>query len=357
MTDKYRMTGTKLLWHLNRLNDWKSGKKISPLHIELGMTTGCNLKCRFCYGQFIGQTEIENKYDMPLNTAINLFKDAKKIGVKSITLIGEGENTIHPQLYEALEVARKIKLDLAIATNGIALKNDKIKEFLESFIWIRISLCASTKESYRYIHGMDSFDRVINNIRDLVEMKNKHNLGTTIGIQMVVTDDNKNEIVDIAKLGKDLNVDYCVIKPCSDTPDKQLKHRYMDYSDVKEQLKVAEKFNDDNYSVIVKWDKLSNKGLNKFKVCYGTQFTIAIDAHGNVAPCGHLLGYRREEFNMGNINTTSFRDIVQSDRYWEIQEKVQKLNVDEECESNCLHNGMNIFLDSLKNPPDHINFP
>ena len=48
--DRYRMDSNKLLWHKDRLKDWANMKKIVPMHIDMGIATGCNLGCHFCYG-------------------------------------------------------------------------------------------------------------------------------------------------------------------------------------------------------------------------------------------------------------------------------------------------------------------
>lgn len=355
MSDSYLMTEHKLLWHLDRLNDWMKGKPIVPLHIELGISSGCTSNCIFCYGKFYGQEK--KNFDMPTETLLQLFRDAKRIGVKSITLVGAGENTLHKDFYKIIKQARDIELDLGIATNGILLKTDKILDFVKSFVWIRFSICGATKDSYLDIHRVDKFDRVIENIQKCVEIKKQFNLTTTIGMQMVVTTENENDIIPLAKLGKDIGVDYLVIKPCSDSPDKKLDVNHDRYLELADVLNEAKSYSTKNYSVIIKWEKLFNRGVNQFENCYGPAFVIDINPHGEVAPCSHLLGYRKEEFNMGNLTKQSFEEIVNSKKYWDVQMKVQQLDVNKECETNCFHNGMNIFLDKLKHPPQHINFP
>ena len=121
-------------------------------------------------------------------------------------------------------------------------------------------------------------------------------------------------------------------------------------------FKKAESYSDENYQVSIKWQKMSNLGLKDFKVCYGTQFIIAISGNGNVFPCGHFFNIRSEEFLMGNVIRQSFKEIVRSERYWEVQKKVQKLNVNRDCESNCRQYYVSRFLWKLKNPPPHVNF-
>lgn len=354
--DKYAMTDHKLLWHFDRVNQWLKGERIAPLHIGLGITTGCNLACKYCYGMIMWRTSKEKRFDMPKEAIRRLFKDAKDVGVKSMVIMGEGENTLNPHLYDVVDYGRKINLDLALATNGIELQKTRIKDLLGGLTYIKFNISGATPESYLNIHGKDKFAEVIENIKSCVETKKKYGLRTTIGLQMVLMEENIRDIIPMAKLGKELAVDYLVIKPCSDTPDKKFKAPSKKYLDLMDIYKEAESYSDENYSVIIKWKKLSNRGINPFKTCYGTQFVIAINGRGDVAPCGHLLGERIEEFRMGNIIKQSFKDIVVSERYWQIQKKVQTLDVNKDCESNCQHCYINQFLEQLKSPPDHINF-
>jgi len=333
-------------------------KRIAPLHIDLGVTTGCDLACKYCYGTVMGRTNVAKRFDTPLETIKNLFKDCKDLGVKSIAITGEGENILNPGFYDAIKYAKDINLDLGLATNGAELKEERMADMLAPLVYLRFNISAATPESYRIIHGRDFFAQVVDNIKKCVRMKKKHGFPVTIGLQMVIMHENIDDIVPLAKLGKELGVDYTVMKPCSDTPDNKLHAPHKEYKGLEDRCKTAESFSGNGYSVIVKWKKLNNEGIMPYKTCYGTQFMIAINGRGDVAPCGHLLvPSHKEKFLMGNIIKKPFREIVGSDRYWEVQRRVQEFNVNKNCESNCKQFYINIFLDQLKNPPDHINFP
>lgn len=360
MGDKYNMDGHKLLWHLDRVNAWRNGERIVPLHIDMGITTGCNMACTYCYGVIQGRsgygTSSKDIRHMPREAILRLFADAKEAGVRSIALIGEGENTLNPALPEALEFARSINLDLGLATNGVRLDAGITDLLLTSLTWLRINISAASAEAFRNIHRTDSFERVIGNIRTLVKAKSTHGYPCTLGLQMVVTRDNFDQIVPLAKLGRELGVDYLVIKPCSDTPEGDLNaphDEYIERADIYDEAMIHAT---DNYAVIPKINKFMGAGRRDYSTCLGTAFIIAISGDGSVFPCGHWFAIRRDEFLMGNVVNDSFKDIIAGKRYWEVQERVRDLNVEQDCETNCRQHYINQFLCRLSNPPDHINF-
>ena len=44
------------------------------------------------------------------------------------------------------------------------------------------------------------FDRICQNIRDMVEIKRKNNLGVTIGLQMVLMPEDADQVIPLAKI-------------------------------------------------------------------------------------------------------------------------------------------------------------
>ena len=356
MQDKYMMDTHKLLWHMDRVSAWSNGKKIAPLHIDLGITTGCNMGCIYCYGVLQGRTSAAKRFNMPKDALFRLLKDAKALGIRSIAFIGEGENTLNDALYEGLDLARQIDLDVSLSTNGIKIKHDRLKDMMSALVWIRFNISAATSDNYYRIHGVKTFDLVLENIRSAVETKQKYGLNTTIGMQMVVVKENMTDIVPLARLGRDLGVDYLVIKPCSDTYDGAIDSPHEEYLQIDNLLKEAESYATKDYIVSVKWKKMENRGQKNFGVCYGTQFIINISGDGSVFPCGHFFNMRRDEFNMGNIIDSSLKIVVESERYWQVQKKIERINVNKDCETNCRHYYVNQFLWKLKKTPEHVNF-
>ena len=375
--DKWNMDSHKLFWHLDRVEAWQRGERVAPLHIDMGISNGCNMGCTFCYGVIQNRagfgTNQKKIFHMPTEAVKRTFKDAKDIGVKSIALIGEGENTLHPDFYDILEYGKKINLDLSLATNGIKIDNKKLDIILNSLTWFRINISAGTKETFEKIHRVPQMDRVLNNARALAELKAKKGYECTLGFQMVVTKENMNDIVPLAKLGSECGMDYFVVKPCSDTFDSRLNSPKGEYIGILDVFKEAESYSNSNYAVNIKWKKALNGGWKDYDSCHGTQFILGLSGTGNLFPCGHWFNERKDEFIMGNVIETPFKEIWESDRYWEVQKKIREVvNVNRDCESNCRQHYINRFLsfdgkksldeiksdysDHIKNIPNHINF-
>lgn len=356
MVDKYLMDGHKLFWHLDRVNEWLAKERIAPLHIDLGITTGCNMACTYCYGVLQGRTGKGGRFDMPKDALFRLIKDAKNMGVRSIAFIGEGENTLNDVLSDALNYAKEINLDVGLATNGVLLKEEQLPDMLSALTWIRFNISAATPESYFKVHRVKAFNGVVSNIKMCVETRKRYGLTTAIGLQMVLSHNNTDDVVPLAKLGQELGVDYFVVKPCSDNPEKTLSAPTHEYLAMQDLLKQAEAYSRNSYNVVVKWQKITNKGLKDFTTCFGPRFIINISGDGSVFPCGHFFNIRKDEFKMGNIIETPFSEIIKSDRYQEVLKKIEAVDVNKECETNCRHYYINEFLWKLKNPPSHKNF-
>jgi radical SAM protein with 4Fe4S-binding SPASM domain len=355
-SDRFLMDGHKLLWHLDRVNEWVKGKRIAPLHIDLGITTGCNINCSFCYGVLQGRTGASARFDMPAEPLLRFLRDAKEAGVRSVLFDGQGENSLNDALYDAIKCAGDIGLSAALATNGTLLRRERMAELLTPLTWIRFNISAASPDSYERIHGAPLFHKVLENIRLAVEVRKNSGLATTIGMQMVLTHDNLDDIVPLSKLGAELGVDYLVIKPCSDDPQKSLNAPTSEFLEMAEVFREAEACSRDDYNVVIKTSKLVNSGVKDFPVCYGTRFIINISGNGSVFPCGHFFNTRTEEFCMGNILQTSFKEIMESERYWDVQDKISNLDVNRECETNCRHYYICGFLWELRNPPPHLDF-
>jgi MoaA/NifB/PqqE/SkfB family radical SAM enzyme len=353
MVDKYFMSGCKLYWHLDRVSDWLKGKRIAPLYIDMGITQTCNIACAYCY---YAVPENRTRNIIPTDALIRFLKDAAEIDVKAIGFLGDGEPMIHLGVYDAVIAGAEAGLDMAIATNGLILKTDRLKDFLTALTWLRFTIGAATPEKYGTVMGtsQENYYKVIKNIEKCVKMKRQYDLRVTIGLQMVLISECANQIVPFAKLGRDIGVDYAVIKQCSQSAGVMHNLVIEDYEKFEPLFQEAESYSNSSYDVIIKRRKMQNTA-RRYDRCFGCEFLPQITGGGDVYVCGNFFG--KNSFWVGNIMDQSFKEIVFGDRYVEVMKKVRsEVDVHKECGINCRQNEINEFLWMLKNPPEHVNF-
>ena len=261
---------------------------------------------------------------------------------------------------------------MATGTNEFVLTRRRLEEVLPHLTYLRINISAGERARYAEIMGVKErwFDRVCQNIRDMVEIKRCNNLDVTIGLQMVLTPEYADQIISLAQLGKELRPDYLVTKHCSDDEDGTLGVDYEGYERLFDTLCEAEALSDHRYQVVVKWSKIEAKGVRSYQRCYGVRLMLQLSEFGLVAPCGMLFNEHYKKFHIGNICEKRFKDIWASDRYWEVMNYLASpiFNAQNMCGSLCLQHKVNenlaelqkgrLTLPDLANliPPHHINF-
>jgi len=359
MTDKFLMDDHKLFWHLDRVNDWLNGVRIAPLHIDAGLSKGCNIRCEYCFGVLQGNFfKKGSDVFFPRDPLLRYMKDAGEVGVRSIAFIGEAEPLLNPHVYEAIVVGKTVGVDISLGTNGILFDTGKKGEMaLEHLSWIRFNISAASDEAYRRIHRSKEFNTALEKIRFCVRTKKAKKLDLTIGLQMVLTPNNIDQVVSLAKLGKEMRVDYFVVKQCSDTVENALGvYKKLDeYADFEDTLRLAEDVGRDDYNVIIKWKKVMNEGARNYSQCLGPPFLLHSSGDGKLYPCGMFFDYKEQEYCMGDLTTQSFKEIIESDRYRKVIEKVKTIDVSQ-CYSNCRVHTINEFVWKIIHPPEHVNF-
>ena len=361
------LDGHKLAWHEDRVDAWLKGERIAPITIDCALTRRCTYKCVYCYGQLQGNDEKK----MTKDVIFRFLDDAAEIGVKAISFVSDGESTCSPHLYDAILRGKSNGLDMALGTAGYLLKDERLEEILPVLTYLRFNISAADPKRYAQIHGCKEkfFEKVVNTIKESVRIKRENNLEVTLGLQMVLLPIFADQIIPLAKLGKELGVDYFVIKHCSDDENHTLGVDYSAYEKLTDLLKEAESFSNGSYSVKAKWSKIMSGGKRCYSQCYGPPFIMQFSGSGLVAPCGMLFNEKYKKYHIGNIAEKSFKEIWKSDRYWEVINLIasDKFDARTMCGSLCLQHKANEFLWDIKNggantgifhdnEPMHVNF-
>ena len=339
------LDGTKIEWHMDRVRAWDRGERIAQITIDMALTRACNYGCHFCYAML--QENQRKKIDQ--GVMYRFLDDCAEIGVKGISLVSDGESTISPVFLDTIIRGSEVGISMACGTNGFVLTRRKLEEILPHMTYLRVNISAGEPARYAEIMGCKetAFHRVCQNIRDMVEIKRQNNLDVTIGLQMVLMPEYADQILPLARLGRELRPDYLVIKHCTDNEEGALGVDYSGYRQIYDKLEEAESLSDSDYRVVVKWSKIEAEGARSYQRCYGPPFMLQMSGSGLVAPCGMFFNERYKKFHLGNICEQSFKEIWQSERYWEVMNYLAspKFNAQHMCATLCLQHNVNEFLD------------
>ncbi len=357
----------KLTWHQRRLASWLAGERIAPITIDCALTQACTYNCVYCYGKL----QYNEGRALSRLVIFRFLDDCADIGVKAVSFVSDGESTCSPHLYDAILRGRANGLDMALGTNGFLLSDERLPDILPALTYLRFNITAADPDRYAEIHGckVECFHKVVNTIRQAVAIKKQQHLDVTIGLQMVLMPHFHDQILPLAHLSRELGVDYLVIKHCSDDESGSLGVDYEAYGHCTGLLKEAEELSAQDYQVQAKWSKILSGGKRCYSRCYGPPFILQMSGTGLVAPCGMLFNDKYKKYHIGNISEKSFKEIWQSDRYWEVMDLIASENFDAQtmCGTLCLQHKVNEYLFEVKEldkalakpsgpAPQHINF-
>lgn len=353
--DRFKIDSHKLMYHIDRLHHWLKGDNIYPIYIEISPSGACNHRCTYCALDFM---EYKPRF-LDADLLKERLSEMASSGVKSVMYAGEGEPFLHRDIVEIVRHTRMAGIDVAITTNGVLLKRDFVDSSLEHVTWIKVSINGAKSQTYSAIHRTkpDDFYAVIDNLSYAAALRDKKKYKCVLGMQILLLPENHKEIIRLAKLAKQIGMDYLVIKPYSHHPFSRTTRykdiRYGRYLKLQDRLRQID---DKHFSVVFRINAMRrwDEAVRGYQRCYALRFWSYIDAGGDVWGCSAYLKDKR--FLYGNIYKNTFIDIWQGGRREKALKMAEnRLNINN-CRVNCRMEAINTYLWELKHPSEHINF-
>ncbi len=351
----FQLDGHKLIYHIDRLNDYLQNDDCYPIYMEISPVGSCNHRCVFCAYDFIGYPNRKLEKDRTLK----FIEEISSAGIKSVLFAGEGEPLLHPNIADLVHHAKMNNIDVGMFSNGQLLKKELAEKILPDLTFLRFSFNAGNSRTYSEIHKVSEkvFNKVITNIKTACEIRKREKLNVDLGAQFVLLPENKDSLFEAVKAIKETGADYFVIKPFVHQSEQQgyeMKEQIHEneLAEIEEKL---HKFCSDNFDVQLRISAFENTGERNYEHCYGTSFISAINSAGDIASC--LPYWDKEEFVFGNIYESSFSEIWRSKRRKKIKNYLEHDCNVHNCPTNCRPDAANKFLWELKNPKlKHLNF-
>lgn len=316
----------KLMKHIDRLAEIKAGLHPAPVNVEIDLSNRCNLACKGCHMAYTHDNAL-----MDTDLAIDIVKQLKAAGVRSVTWSGGGEPTFHPDIIKIIEAC---ELDQGIYTNGTHLSYELIDVLKRKMKWVYISLDRNTRESFLEYKGVDKFPRAVAGAQLLVKAAGN----ATIGIGYLLDSTNYKRIADMTALAlHKIGADYVQFRP--------LVVPGADRSWVKDALPLLDSatgkviVDKDRFIRYADWDG------HGYELCYWTQIQTVITPEGKVWACCNRRYF--EDSCLGDLNKEDFADI------WA---RSYALQVNKDCRMMCRGHLPNITLNGIYGENAHANF-
>lgn len=189
----------------SRVRVLSSGLELSdepkfPNKMLIEVSNACNHACSFCaYTTMERPNKIMN-YDL----FKKIIKEAIELKVEEFGLHGGSEPLTCKNIEEYISFAKSEGAKYVyISTNGSIGNKERMESLLDSGLdSIKFSVNAGNRESYKNIHGKDSFEKVIENIKHALKYRKENNINIKIMISFVETLSNKGEFSSLKDMFK-----------------------------------------------------------------------------------------------------------------------------------------------------------
>lgn len=306
-------------------------KDIKELHVEIGYQ--CNLRCKMCFQKDYTQgmdARIWRKKLLPLYPHLEHL------------IIQGGEPTVIKETRDLvnLVLAKNPRVKFGTMTNGLLFGDFWQKFFVERGFMVNFSLNGATKKTHEAVNRFSDYDKVIDNLKRLVALRDDSGSGLEIYISFVIIPDNLHEVCDFIKLGKSLGVDR--VRFFFDASQLPVDKRVVD-----EQITVAmsqrrelrESVQVDGLVVFYQYYCFKNKLANKFSQekeeaterCAVPWRSLYVDHYGKVMSCC------LSDVVLGDLGKEDLDDLINNRQAVGFRQRISEGDFSL-CHASCLNN-------------------
>lgn len=304
-----------------------------PNYIEIENTTYCNLRCLMCEHTYWKEKPRSINFDQ-FKAIVDQFPRLKWIG-----LTGIGESYINRDFSKMLRYCAERKLITEIYDVFYFIDEEKARELIDLGIdQVYCSMDGATKETYEKIRVRSDFDRVVENIRRFVRIRQmKGKVFPILDFHFIISRINHHEIIKYIELVSE-------IAPGSKIQFTRLLHKYPEIEDyfveVSEETMARAQQRAAELGVTIYWNANTSFKKPPMHNCV-TWYMPFVFATGEVIPCCSTNEANRREdqkaTSLGNVFTTPFRDIWYGTKYSRLRKDLREGRIPSPCADCCVY--------------------
>lgn len=204
-----------------------SGEAALPRFVQIEPVGQCNLRCRMCPIQFRGEGGPgQPRAFMDFEVYCRLIDQFPQLD--ELHLQGLGEPMLHPRFFDMVRYAAARGITVSTNTNLTVLSDAGADECVTSGLhMLHASLDGATADTFQAIRLRARFERVLRNLRRLVQAKLRVNSALDIRLVAVVMQRNLHELPDLVRLAHREGVRTLSVQHlCHDFGESSLPERY-----------------------------------------------------------------------------------------------------------------------------------
>lgn len=341
-----RLGFEKIFYHPEHLDQILRAGDAYPVHLELGLVNYCNHNCTFCYAsRSMFRAKGNNRIRIDRQKLRKVIDEMASYGLKSATLVGSGEPTLHPEVIDIIRDIKETGVEVALFSNGSGLHAALNREIIRNCTFIRFSLTGASPEIHSLVHGATDYLRVVGNIRDLVKLRGSRKM-PTIGIQYVLGSYSAPDVIKGAEQARELQVDYFEIKPCFPAPGNSTQiPNTLPVDRAVTLMRQAKQLETDDFKVYAKEEQLHGVFTNLkeriYDTCPGCCTTTTLEADLNLYLCDNQ---KVHDFIIGNLAADSFSEVWHSEKRKRL---ISSLDVSS-CPPRCRMDPLNTLIQQIR---------
>jgi len=285
------------------------------LRLSLELTSKCNLACNYCFKE----VEKKERKTLLLTDYKDIILQGKDLGCKTVVFPGDGEPTLDENFEELISFNDQNDLNTVVFTNGIRLvHNENLLNYIGSKnTSLILKLNSLDEELHNSIVKYDHYHIIkeLLNHNTINRMKSENK----IGLHSIISNINKNEIIDLWQFCRDQNIIplFEVFAPILSVEDNN--YHTLDKIEIKEIF--SDLLNIDRKIYGFNWRPKSPFPAGS---CDKFYTNIYVNNRGDINPC---IGI--PDITFGNAKKNLLKEIM-------IDSKFQKLrNIKSKLEGKC----------------------
>ncbi len=264
----------------------------------------CNLRCPLCA---TGRNDLGRPQAMLSFEHFKRYFDPFAPYLFEVNMHNWGESLLNKQVYQMIDHAQRSNVGTNLSSNFVKLDSSDLDNILDSGLeYLIASVDGTTPESYEKYRVRGNFDRVMENIAELLRRRNSRRLKTpVVEWQFIVMKHNEHEIADAEVMAKKLGVDLLRFIPVGlpyDAPNhKELAEEWFP-------INVQGRTESDGTE-----QQFSQK--NKPSPCFYLYRSFVVNPDGGVSPCCIVPRQTTDFANLSNLDSIDVLQIYNNENY------------------------------------------